>query len=128
MPRLDRDGEVCLLHLGHDENRFTPDWVIIVRHLLDEVAALPAPVALVTVAAGKFWSNGLDLDWLGGHLDEARAYIAAVQGLFARMLTMPLATIAASSASRRSISGSRSHPGWTGWCAPSCRARRQSTP
>jgi Delta3-Delta2-enoyl-CoA isomerase len=95
MPSLERDGEVCLLNLGDDENRFTPDWVASARALLAEVAALPAPVALVTVADGKFWSNGLDLDWLGSHLDEAPSYIAEVQGLMSQLLTLPVPTVAA---------------------------------
>jgi enoyl-CoA hydratase/carnithine racemase len=95
MPRLDRDGDVCLLHLGDDENRFTQDWVAATRALLDEIAAMPAPVALVTVAGGKFWSNGLDLDWLGSHLDQAPAYIGEVQGLMSQLLTLPVPTVAA---------------------------------
>jgi enoyl-CoA hydratase/carnithine racemase len=95
MPSLDRDGEVCLLHLGDDENRFTPEWVASARTLLDEVAALPAPMALVTVASGKFWSNGLDLDWLGSHLEQVPAYIGEVQGLMGQLLTLPVPTVAA---------------------------------
>jgi enoyl-CoA hydratase/carnithine racemase len=95
MPQLDRDGDVYLLDLGDDENRFTASWVASARELLDEVAATPSPVALVTVARGKFWSNGLDLDWLLGHPDEAGAYLAQVQGLLSRLLTLPMATVAA---------------------------------
>jgi Delta3-Delta2-enoyl-CoA isomerase len=95
MPHLDRDGDVCLLNLGADENRFSPDWIASVSALLDEAAALPAPVALVTVADGKFFSNGLDLDWLTGHLDEAQSYVASVQAVFARVLTLPMSTVAA---------------------------------
>jgi enoyl-CoA hydratase/carnithine racemase len=95
MPRLERDGEICLLNLGDDENRFTVGWVASMRALLDGVAAMPAPVALVTVADGKFWSNGLDLDWLGANLDQAEGYITEVQGLFAQLLTLPVPTVAA---------------------------------
>jgi Delta3-Delta2-enoyl-CoA isomerase len=95
MPSLSRDGDVCLLNLGDDENRFSPDWVTSTRALLQEVAAMPAPAALITVADGKFWSNGLDLDWLGGNLDQAASYIGEVQGLFADVLTMPVPTVAA---------------------------------
>jgi enoyl-CoA hydratase/carnithine racemase len=95
MPHLDRDGDVCLLNLGDDENRFSADWLTTVRALVDEVAATPAPVALVTVADGKFWSNGLDLDWLIGNPDAAPAYITDVQALLARLLTLPVPTVAA---------------------------------
>jgi enoyl-CoA hydratase/carnithine racemase len=95
VPHLTREGDVRVLSLGADENRFTSDWLAGCRDALTEVAALPAPVALVTTAEGKFWSNGLDLDWLGSHLTEAGAYVAAVQDLFAQALTLPVPTVAA---------------------------------
>jgi enoyl-CoA hydratase/carnithine racemase len=95
MPTLDRDGDVYLLNLGDSENRLTPDWVDAARGLVAEVAAAPSPAALVTVADGKFWSNGLDLDWLTANLDKAEAYVAAVQSLFSEVLVLPVPTIAA---------------------------------
>lgn len=94
-PTLERDGEVFVIDLGDGENRFHPDWLTALTALLDEVAAAPAPRALVTSATGKFWSNGLDLDWLGGHPDQLAAYAARVQGLFARVLAFPAPTAAA---------------------------------
>jgi enoyl-CoA hydratase/carnithine racemase len=95
MPTLDRDGEVFLLHLGDDENRFSPDWVAEVSELLDEVAAADAPRALVTKAGGKIWSNGLDLDWLGHNAERIDDYVLTVQELFAKVLTLPVPTVAA---------------------------------
>jgi enoyl-CoA hydratase/carnithine racemase len=50
---------------------------------------------LVTTADSKFYSNGLDLDWLGAHSDQGAWYVGRVQGLLARMLTFPLPTAAA---------------------------------
>ena len=38
---------------------------------------------LVTTATGKFFSNGLDLDWLSQHGDELRGYIIDVHSLVA---------------------------------------------
>ena len=78
MPRIDRDGDVAVLNIGDDENRFTVDWLAAMHRCLDEVEAMQSPVALVTVADGKFWSNGLDLDWLTTHLDQAGEYVATV--------------------------------------------------
>ena len=95
MPHLDRDGEVFVLDLGDDENRFNPDWVGAVTGLLDEVAAAEGPRALVTKATGKFWSNGLDLVWLGEHAEEAGPFVARVHGLFARVLSLPVPAVAA---------------------------------
>jgi Delta3-Delta2-enoyl-CoA isomerase len=95
MPHLDRDGDVYLLNLGDDENRFTWDWLRTVHALLEKVSQAPAPVALITVADGKFWSNGLDLDRLVAHPDETPAYLAGVQGVLSRILTLPIPTVAA---------------------------------
>jgi enoyl-CoA hydratase/carnithine racemase len=95
VPGLERDGDVYLLNLGDSENRFTPDWVAAARDLVAEVAAAPSPAAMVTVADGKFWSNGLDLDWLTANLDQAEGYVAAVQSLLSEVLVLPVPTVAA---------------------------------
>jgi enoyl-CoA hydratase/carnithine racemase len=95
MPKLDNDGDVWILHLGDDENRFNPDWMSAVADALDEVAAKPEPRALVTRAGGKVWSNGLDLDWLGQNQDRVQEFVDQVHGLFAKFLTAPLPAVAA---------------------------------
>ena len=95
MPKLDNDGEVWILHLGDDENRFNPDWMSAVSEALDEVAAKPEPRALVTHAGGKIWSNGLDLDWLGQNQDQVQPFVDQVHGLLAKFLEAPLPTVAA---------------------------------
>jgi enoyl-CoA hydratase/carnithine racemase len=95
MPSLDRQDDVYLLDLGGDENRFHPDWLTQVGALLDEVAKSDEPRALVTKATGKFWSNGLDLEWLFEHPDEYSGYSARVHALLARMLSLPMVTVAA---------------------------------
>lgn len=95
MPQLDRDGEVFVLDLGDGENRFEPDWVGAVTAALDEVAAADGPAALVTRATGKFWSNGLDLDWMGGHPERAGPFVDDVHALLARVLSLPVPAVAA---------------------------------
>jgi enoyl-CoA hydratase/carnithine racemase len=96
VPKLERDGEVFVLHLDpDDENRFHPDWLAAVSAALDEVEAAPAPVALVTAGSGKFWSNGLDLNWLMANADKAGSYVDSIHGLFARVLSSPVPTVAA---------------------------------
>lgn len=95
MPSLQRNGEVFVLDLGDDENRFDPPWVGAVTALLDEVAAAEGRRALVTTAGGKFWSNGLDLDWMGGHPEQAGPFVDGVHALFARVLSLPVPNVAA---------------------------------
>jgi Delta3-Delta2-enoyl-CoA isomerase len=95
MPTLQRSGDVFVLDLGDTENRFHPDWLTAVGAALDEVEGTDGPRALVTAGTGKFFSNGLDLDWLGAHDDRHEEYVADVQALLARVLALPVFTVAA---------------------------------
>jgi enoyl-CoA hydratase/carnithine racemase len=95
MPGLDRQDDVFILDIGDTENRFHPDWLTSVNALLDEVDKAEGPRALVTAATGKYSSNGLDLDWLFAHTDQAAEYVAGVHQLLARLLTLPVVTVAA---------------------------------
>jgi Delta3-Delta2-enoyl-CoA isomerase len=95
MPVLDRSDDVFVLDLGDGENRFSPDWLAAVGAALDEVEGAEGPRALVTAATGKFFSNGLDLEWLFANPDRAEEYVVSVQDLFARFLALPVVTVAA---------------------------------
>ncbi|WP_329538147.1 enoyl-CoA hydratase-related protein (plasmid) [Streptomyces sp. NBC_01450] len=95
MPTLDRQDNVFVLDLGDGENRFHPDWITSVGAALDEVEKSDSPRALVTAATGKFYSNGLDLEWLSGHADQWQDYVVSVQQLYARLLSLPVITVAA---------------------------------
>ena len=65
------EDKIAVLDLGEDENRFSPEWLDSVDKLLDQALSESAH-ALVTTATGKFYSNGLDLDWLGANGDKAK--------------------------------------------------------
>jgi enoyl-CoA hydratase/carnithine racemase len=95
MPTLDRQNDVFLLDLGDGENRFHPDWIASVHTALDEVEKAGNSCALVTAATGKFFSNGLDLAWLGANPDGHQQYVISVHELFARLLALPAITVAA---------------------------------
>jgi enoyl-CoA hydratase/carnithine racemase len=95
VPELSREGDVFLLDVGNGENRFHPDWLAGFNDALDEIEKSDGPKALVTKATGKFWSNGLDLDWLTANPDQAGGYLPAVHRLFARVLAFPAPTVAA---------------------------------
>jgi len=94
MPALEITNDVAVLNLGDDENRFSPDWLDAVNGFLDRVESGEAK-ALVTTGDGKFYSNGLDLDWLGAHSDQGDWYIDRVHQLLARVLVAPVPTVAA---------------------------------
>lgn len=93
---LSRDGDVFVLRMKTGENRFNPDFIGAMNEALDEVEASRGAAALVTTGDGKFYSNGLDLDWVTQqeHAD-AMKFIATVLQLFARIVAFPVATCAA---------------------------------
>jgi enoyl-CoA hydratase/carnithine racemase len=95
VPTLHHKEPVFVLDLGDDENRFSPEWLTTVHSLLDTILDNPGPAALVTTGNGKFYSNGLDLEWLLSHTDAAERYVTDVHTLFARLLTFPIPTVAA---------------------------------
>jgi len=93
---LERDGDVCVLRLGADENRLNDRFVAAFGRALDELEGGEGPAALVTTGAGKFYSNGLDLAWLSGEgAARAGAFLAEVHRLWARLLAAPFVTVAA---------------------------------
>ncbi|MFC4786383.1 enoyl-CoA hydratase-related protein [Nocardioides sp. MAHUQ-72] len=93
MPSLTwRDG-VHVLCLGDDENRFSLSLADAIGDALDEVVASPAP--LVTVAEGKFYSTGLDLEQVRANPDLQEVHGRRTADLLARVLTLPVPTVAA---------------------------------
>lgn len=94
MPSMERDGEVFVLTLGDEENRFNGDFLDSLELCLQEVEAA-APCALVTAAGGKVWSNGLDLEWLGRQGDGVMDFVARLHALLARLLEIGVPTVAA---------------------------------
>lgn len=94
MPSLDYHDKIAVLDLGDGENRFSPAFLDELNTHLDTVIADGAH-ALITTASAKFYSNGLDLDWLSANGDRADWYVDQVHQLFARVLTLGLPTVAA---------------------------------
>jgi enoyl-CoA hydratase/carnithine racemase len=94
MTALHRRDSVFVLILGDDENRFHPDRLTAVNAALDEVEAAPSPKAVVTTGVGKFYSNGLDLDFMAANPDAAEANLREVHALFARVLAFPAPMVA----------------------------------
>lgn len=91
---LSWDDKIAVLDLGEDENRFSPEFLDAINDHLDDVEKAGAH-GLVTTGGNKFYTNGLDLDWLAAHADQTQSYIGRVQALLARVLTFPAPTAAA---------------------------------
>ncbi len=86
------------------ENRFNPTSIADWNAALDQVEAAAgepdAACALVTTGTGKFFSNGIDLDWLGAafqdpDVDNPMSMVADMQQMWARVMSLPVPTVAA---------------------------------
>ncbi len=95
MINLAREGDVWILRMDEGENRFNRSWLDAISGALDQVEAVEGPAALVTTGAGKFYTNGLDLDWMATLGAGAEPFLAEVNALFGRVLGLPLITVAA---------------------------------
>lgn len=95
MMDLRREGNVFILQMNDGENRFNPDFVRDYNAALDEVERAGVPSALVTTGAGKFFSNGLDLAWMGTDGVDAIAFVRTVHALLGRVLSFSRPTVAA---------------------------------
>ena len=91
---LSREGDVFVLRADAGENRFNPETLWGWNQALDQVEAAQGPKALVTTGTGKFYSNGLDLDYMLSSGDPPSS-IASVLEVMARVLVFPAFTVAA---------------------------------
>jgi enoyl-CoA hydratase/carnithine racemase len=94
MAELERDGDVWVLRMDDGENRFNRTSIDSLHECLDRVAATEGPAALVTTGAGKFYSNGLDLDWVMAG-EGTEGFIEDVHRVFGRVLALDMYTVAA---------------------------------
>jgi enoyl-CoA hydratase/carnithine racemase len=89
------DG-VRVLHLGDGLNQFDATFVAELDGALATIEDDPDATTLVTVASGKHFSNGFDLEFLGGlSMDELMAFMNQTSAALARVLVFPLPTVAA---------------------------------
>ena len=92
---LERRGEVVVLRMDDGENRFNRTSIDRWHQVLGELESTEGPLAVVVTGTGKFFSNGLDLDWFAEHPDQAGGVVDDVHRLLGRMLVLPAYTVAA---------------------------------
>jgi Delta3-Delta2-enoyl-CoA isomerase len=91
MVELDQRGDVFVLTLTAGENRWNTTFVRAIDAALDEVEASAGPAALVMASGDpKFFSNGLDLDWMRSRDEhpggERKVFAREAMTLFGRMI------------------------------------------
>jgi Delta3-Delta2-enoyl-CoA isomerase len=92
---LDREGSVWVIRMRGGENSFNQEWLDAVNAALDRFEAADGPRALVTTGDGKFYSNGMDLDWLAAVPEEGDVRLRDVYRVLGRVLAVPAITVAA---------------------------------
>jgi len=100
MIRLEKQDGVGIMTMDYErENRFNPDFLRAMLDKLDEAEKDPEIRAVVVTGGDpKFFSNGLDLDWLvahGDNMDEVLGYLKLVNDMFKRWTLYPKPTVAA---------------------------------
>ena len=97
---LSREGDVFTLAMNDGENRWNTTLVREIAAALDDVEASEGPAALVTTSADrKFFSNGLDLEWIqstGQHRGgDRKVFGEEFMALMGRLITLPVPTVCA---------------------------------
>ena len=101
MITLEKKNHVYLLKMNAGENRWNTSFVREFSEALDEVELDDGPGALVTSSTDeKFFSNGLDLDWVKNpekcpQSGDREVFSEEFMYLMGRMITLPVPTICA---------------------------------
>lgn len=95
MITMEQHDDVCLVRVENGENRFNRASLDEWHATLDKIEPRDGPLALVTTGSGKFYSNGLDLDWMLGQGAGEASFLDDVHHLLTRILDFPAITVAA---------------------------------
>ncbi|XP_058113048.1 enoyl-CoA delta isomerase 2, peroxisomal-like [Magnolia sinica] len=101
MCTLEKRGRVFVLTLaGDDEHHLNPTLIDDIRAALRRVRDGSTPgSALVTIAEGKFFSNGFDLNWAkaagAGFQDRLEHMVSKFDQIVADLISLPMPTVAA---------------------------------
>ncbi|KAI5651285.1 hypothetical protein M9H77_37290 [Catharanthus roseus] len=95
--KLEKRGNLFILTLiGNNEHRLNPTLIDAIRTLLQQAKTqATGPSALITIAEGKYFSNGYDLQWAGTNIGRQQLVSAKLRVLVSDLITFPMPTIAA---------------------------------
>ncbi len=95
MITVEQHGIAFVVQANDGENRFNRTSIDQWHTALDHIETVDGPLALVTTGFDKFYSNGLDLDWLMSDGRTDTTFIEDVHRLLGRVLNFPAITVAA---------------------------------
>ncbi|MBA2522977.1 MAG: enoyl-CoA hydratase/isomerase family protein [Solirubrobacterales bacterium] len=96
MIESERSGDVTILRMTAGENRFNPENLDALDRSFEEVDRGEGGTAVVLTGEGKFFSNGLDLEWMGAAAEgQPQKVVERVHTLLARTLVSGFPVVAA---------------------------------
>ena len=102
------EDNLFVLTMNDGENRWNTTFVREFDQALDEVVASEGAAALITRSPNeKFFSNGLDLDWVqsggGGRGGYRTVFGDEFMKLMARIITLPVPSIAVAAPKKQNM-------------------------
>lgn len=97
----EKDESVAVIRLNNGENRQNLEFAQTFNRVLDEIVAdTGITAAVITSTDQKFWSLGVDVDWLGRqfqeqNLDNIKQFMYGMNSVFKKLLLFPMPVIAA---------------------------------
>ena len=96
MIEASRLDEATVLTMKAEENRFNLPMLDAFKASLDSVEADESALAVALTGEGKFFSNGLDLEWMMEAGEEStKLVVEGLQALYMRLMTFPVPVVAA---------------------------------
>ena len=96
-----KDDTIAVIKLNNGENRQNLEFAQCFTRILDEIIEDTAvTAAVITSADEKFWSLGVDIDWLGKqfgeqNFDNIKKFMYGMNQVFTKLLLLPVPVIAA---------------------------------
>jgi enoyl-CoA hydratase/carnithine racemase len=89
------EGSVAVITWNDGENRVNLDSLARLNEIADELEGRSGPLAIVLIGAGKFFSNGLDLERFGSNPTELAATFEDAKRTIGRLFLLPAYSVAA---------------------------------
>ncbi|XP_005100357.1 enoyl-CoA delta isomerase 2, peroxisomal [Aplysia californica] len=89
------NDDVAVITMRNKENRLNATFLKDFNSLLDSVEGNEACRGLITTGEGKFYGNGIELDWLSTvPVEELLTFLHDLNAFFRRVLLLPIPTMA----------------------------------
>jgi enoyl-CoA hydratase/carnithine racemase len=89
------EGSVAVITWNDGENRVNADSLARLNEISEELEGRSGPLGIVLTGAGKFFSNGLDLERFGSNPTEMASTFEEAKRTIGRLFLLPAYTVAA---------------------------------